>query len=207
MTEQTLIAALDLLHDELSQCRRCPDMEGDVVTPAAVATRILLLGQAPGTHEARLGRPFAWTAGRTLFRWMNEVGFDEAQFRSSIYMAAVCRCFPGKAKGGGGDRVPTREEIANCAPWLERAVELIRPRLVIPVGRLAINAVGLDGALVAIVGKSHRVVLGGYEMDAIPLPHPSGVSAWPKRSPGKELLADALALLRDHEAIVAARDC
>ena len=204
MTAEAMIAALDLLHEELSQCRRCPDMQGDVVTPTPVSSRVLLLGQAPGVHEAELGRPFAWTAGRTLFRWMNDVGFDEESFRSSIYMAAVCRCFPGKAKGGG-DRVPTKVEIANCAPWLEQAVELIQPRLVIPVGRLAINAVGLEGALVAIVGKSHRVALGGYEMDAIPLPHPSGVSAWPKRSPGKELLADALALLRDHEAIVAAR--
>ncbi len=204
MTAEAMIAALDLLHIELSQCRRCPDMQGDVVTPASVATRVLLLGQAPGVHEAELGRPFAWTAGRTLFRWMSDVGFDEESFRSAIYMAAVCRCFPGKAKGGG-DRVPTKREIANCAPWLEQAVELIQPRLVIPVGRLAINAVGLEGALISIVGKTHRVTLGGYEMDAIPLPHPSGVSAWPKRSPGKELLADALALLRDHEAIIAAR--
>ena len=198
MTDRLL--ALEDLHDELASCRRCPGMQGDVVTPHAVTSSVLLLGQAPGVHEAELGRPFAWTAGRTLFRWMSELGFDEDQFRASIYMAAVCRCFPGKAKGGG-DRVPSRAEIANCAPWLERAVALLEPRLVIPVGRLAIEQVGLRGALVDIVGRVHQVTFAGRSMDAIPLPHPSGVSAWPKKSPGKELLRDALELLRDHEAV------
>ena len=81
-------------------------MRRPVVSGGPVVSKVLLVGQAPGDKEPKLGRPFAWTAGRTLFRWFEEAcGFDELVFRRSIYMAAVCRCFPGK-KPRGGDRVP-----------------------------------------------------------------------------------------------------
>ena len=62
----------------------------------------------------------------------------EAEFRSSIYMAAVCRCFPGK-NAAGGDRVPDAGEILNCARWLQAEIALLRPALVIPIGKLAIQ--------------------------------------------------------------------
>src|SRR5665811_1947627 len=93
----------DLLkHVELLlKCRRCPEMNPPVVSGGPVLSRVLLVGQAPGDKEPKLGRPFAWTAGKTLFRWFNEAaGIDEAAFRASVYMAAVCRCFPGKKASG-----------------------------------------------------------------------------------------------------------
>src|SRR4249920_3354524 len=89
----------------LLACRRCPEMRAPVVSGGPVVSPIMLVGQAPGDKEPKLGRPFAWTAGKTLFRWFQEAaGMTEAEFRASIYMAAVCRCFPGKTKSGG-DRV------------------------------------------------------------------------------------------------------
>lgn len=178
-------------------------MVGGVVAPPPVASRVMLLGQAPGPHEERLGRPFAYTAGKTLFGWMGELGFDEAGFRSAVYIAAVCRCFPGKAKGGG-DRVPDLEEIATCAGWLEREVEILRPELLIPVGKLAISQVLPPLPLVETVGRVHKIRFHGRKMDAIPLPHPSGVSVWPKIEPGRSLLRTALDLLAGHPAIVTA---
>ena len=85
-------------------------------------SRVILVGQAPGVKEPILGKPFAWTAGKTLFRWFEEAtGMDEDTFRARIYMAAVARCFPGKS-GGGGDRRPDADEIARCRTYLERAV-------------------------------------------------------------------------------------
>ena len=76
-----------------------------------MVSKVILVGQAPGDKEPVLGKPFAWTAGKTLFRWFEEsCGLTEARFRSSIYMAAVCRCFPGK-KLSGGDRVPSLAEV------------------------------------------------------------------------------------------------
>src|SRR5271154_3275446 len=120
------VATIEKHLARLRACTLCPRMHKPVVTGRPVASRILLVGQAPGDKEPKLGRPFAWTAGRTLFKWFFEAaGLTEDRFRSSIYMAAVCRCFPGK-KPGGGDRVPSTEEIENCAPWLERELKILK---------------------------------------------------------------------------------
>ena len=176
-------------------------MQGPVVSGGAVASKVLLVGQAPGDKEPRLGRPFAWTAGRTLFRWFEDTcGIDEATFRASIYMAAVCRCFPGK-KAQGGDRVPSRDEIDNCAGWLEAEVRLLEPELVIPVGRLAIERFLACPSLAAVIGRQVRVRFAGREMDLVPLPHPSGASPWPRMEPGKTLLGHAMRLIAGHPAI------
>ena len=113
-------------------------MTGPPVTCGPVDSRVLLVGQAPGDKEPALARPFAWTAGKQLFKWFAPLGLDEAAFRQRVYMAAVCRCFPGK-NPSGGDRVPSPDEVARCRPWLDREFELLRPELVIPVGRLAIE--------------------------------------------------------------------
>src|ERR1700689_4499613 len=104
----------------LRACRLCPQMRPPVVSGGAVVSKVLLVGQAPGDKEPVLGRPFAWTAGKTLFRWFHDAsGMSEATFRATIYMAAVCRCFPGK-KGTGGDRVPAPGEVEKCSRWLKR---------------------------------------------------------------------------------------
>ncbi len=124
----------------LRACDRCPRMHKPVVVGRPAASRVLLVGQAPGDKEPRMGRPFAWTAGRTLFKWFHgALGWTEDEVRDRIYFAAVCRCFPGK-RPEGGDRVPSPEEIERCAAWLEREVELLRPELVLPVGKLAFRA-------------------------------------------------------------------
>src|SRR2546426_3009738 len=112
---------------QLLACRRCPQMHKPVVSGGPILSKVMLVGQAPGDKEPVLGRPFAWTAGKTMFRWFEEAcGLTEAQFRASIYMAAVCRCFPGK-KPMGGDRVPSREEVINCSDWFDREFDILQP--------------------------------------------------------------------------------
>ena len=101
-----------------------------------------------------MGKPFAWTAGRNLFKWFGSLGVDEETFRDNVYMAAVCRCFPGK-NPKGGDRVPSDVEIENCAPWLQREIEICRPELIIPVGKLAIARFLDDAPLAETIGKRH----------------------------------------------------
>jgi uracil-DNA glycosylase len=168
-----------------------------------VASRIFLVGQAPGPHEARLGRPFAWTAGKTLFRWLERAtGADEAGLRARIYIAAVVRCFPGKTRGGG-DRVPSADECALWREFIAREVEILRPRLVLPVGRLAIQEVlGHTEPIAAVVGRALRTQFHGVNADIIPLPHPSGASTWFKVEPGRTLLACALELLAEHPEVL-----
>ncbi len=164
----------------------------------------MLIGQAPGDKEGPAGKPFAWTAGKTMFGWFSQIGITEEAFRERVYMAAVCRCFPGKAEKGG-DRVPSPLEIEQCRRHLETEVRLIRPRLVIPVGKLAIAALGLFGPtdtdkLVEVVGTATRTTIAGVEVEVIALPHPSGASTWHRTEPGKTLLARALATLSKHDA-------
>lgn len=174
-------------------------MHGPPVTGEPVASPVLLIGQAPGPREIALHRPFAWTAGKTLFRWFREIGMDEDGFRHKVYMAAVCRCFPGKAPRGG-DRVPNRAEISECAAWLDIELEMLRPSLLILVGKLAIGRFLPVRRLEDVVGGQYRIALCGVTADATPLPHPSGASVWSKVEPGRSLLRQALQLIRDHPA-------
>ncbi len=187
---------------ELHACRRCPGMASVPVSGPPVRSEVMLVGQAPGVREPQLGRPFAWTAGRTLFRWFEEAcGFGEEVFRSSIYMAAVCRCFPGKHPKGSGDRVPDEREIANCAPWMEREIALLRPKLVIPVGKLAISQFVTAEKLSEVIGRRIPLERGGVKFGLIALPHPSGASTWHRTEPGKTLLGRALGMLAKDPAL------
>lgn len=182
-------------------------MASTPVSGGPVVSRVMLVGQAPGDKEPTRGRPFAHTAGRTLFGWFTRtVGWTEADFRARVYMAAVCRCFPGK-RPTGGDRVPAPDEVANCSGWLRAEIDLLRPTLVLPVGRLAIarflpetDALKLD----AIIGQRFRVGypgVGDHQFDVVPLPHPSGASPWHRMEPGRTLLERALTLVAEHPAV------
>jgi Uracil-DNA glycosylase len=187
---------------ELLRCRRCPRMKSTPVSGGAVVSDVMLIGQAPGPREPVLQRPFAHTAGKTLFRWFEEFcGMNEAAIRSTVYFAAVCRCFPGKSSGGT-DRVPAPDEIRNCSSWMNDEIEILRPRLIIPVGRLAITQFIDCAKLEKVIGRKFRVERAGHRCDVIPLPHPSGASPWHKISPGRELLQKALLKVARHSAII-----
>jgi uracil-DNA glycosylase len=177
-------------------------MKPPVVHGPPITSKVLLIGQAPGPREGKLGRPFAWTAGKTLFQWLERAtGAGEEAVRRRVYFAAVARCFPGKAKGGG-DRRPNAKEVAHCRGYLAREVELLEPDLVLPVGTLAIEQVlGEKVMLEDCVGHVLRARYHGHDVDVIALPHPSGASPWHKIEPGKSLLARALRKLRAHPAM------
>ncbi len=194
-------ARLDDHVAQLVQCRRCPRMQSTPVSGGAVLSDVMLIGQAPGPREPVLQRPFAHTAGKTLFRWFEEFcGLSESTVRSTIYFAAVCRCFPGKTSGGG-DRVPAPDEIRNCSSWMNDEIKILRPQLIIPVGRLAIAQFIDCMKLEEVIGRKFRVEGAQHSFDFIPLPHPSGASPWHKVLPGKKLLERALKLVARHPAI------
>jgi uracil-DNA glycosylase len=172
------------------------------VSGGAVLSRIMLVGQAPGVREPVLGRPFAWTAGKTLFRWLEEFcAMNETEVRTLFYFAAVCRCFPGKA-AGGTDRVPAPDEIRNCSSWMNDEFEILQPRLIIPVGKLAIAQFLAFDRLDQVISRKFVINHHGLPTDFIPLPHPSGASPWHKMSPGRELTALALRRIARHPEVV-----
>jgi len=171
------------------------------VSGGPVVSRVILVGQAPGVKEPVLGRPFAWTAGRTLFGWFQQFcHLNEEQVRARIYFAAVCRCFPGKTTVGG-DRVPAPDEIRNCATWMNDELDLLRPRLIIPVGKLAIAQFIAFAKLDEVVGRTFQISRARHAFDLIPLPHPSGASPWHRIPPGIGLMGKAMRLIARHPAM------
>ena len=188
---------------ELLRCRRCPRMQSTPVSGGAVVSDVMIIGQAPGPREPTLKRPFAHTAGKTLFRWFEKFcGMDEAAVRSKMYFAAVCRCFPGK-NSVGTDRVPAPDEIRNCSSWLHDEIRILQPRLIIPLGRLAITQFVECAKLEDVIGGKFRITRAGNDFDLIPLPHPSGASPWHKIPPGKAFTDRALKLIGRHRAVAA----
>jgi uracil-DNA glycosylase len=182
--------------DALAACRRCGHDGGvrPIVSPAR-APKAMLVGQAPGRTEATSGRPFAGRAGGTLFRWLGSIGLDEDMARERIYIAAITRCYPGPSPSGRGDRVPSPRERALCASWLDDELRMIQPRVVIPVGRLAIDRFLGPEPLEQLVGRAHDVQHAGGHSLAIPLPHPSGASSWIHEPGHKAQLESALHIL------------
>ena len=168
--------------------------------------RILLVGQAPGPFEVDANRPFAARAGRQLMRWMERAGFTgDEDVRDRVYMTAMTTCFPGRRPGGQGDRRPSAREVALCASWLDGVVQLLRPRLILPVGSLALTRFlpqrRLDQVVGAAYSESGDVVAAEPAAAPVllPLPHPSGQSRWLNDKTQSALLDRAL--LRLHELV------
>jgi uracil-DNA glycosylase len=188
---------LGRLHQEMRRCQMCLDA-GHGITPGAVfsgpaSARVMIIGQAPGITECQVKRPFNGTSGTRLFQWLEEVGWEEADFRACHYMSAVTKCYPGKDKGGKGDRVPSRAEQKLCRPFLERELALVAPEVIVPVGRLAIELFyGRRFKLVDVVGTFKQDDQGRR---IVPLPHPSGASLWLNRPAHQVKVRRALEIL------------
>lgn len=206
-SRQPLPQALDRHRDALAGCRRCaaelPPGALPVI-PEARAPRALLVGQAPGPTEAVTRRPFQGRAGKTLFRWLARAGLDEPAAREFFYIAAVTRCYPGPHPGGRGDRVPSPGERARCAPWLDAELALVRPPLVVTLGRLAVYRFLAPAPLAELVGTVREAVVGGHRAAVLPLPHPSGASSWLNAPAHRALLDGALELLAARVAALGA---
>jgi uracil-DNA glycosylase family 4 len=188
-------------------CHRCVDAgyipDAHPVFSGHVDQRILLVGQAPGPVEVDQTRPFAGRAGRELMRWMVRAGFaDEHDVRARVYMTAMTTCFPGRRSDGSGDRRPSTAEVALCAPWLGSLLEILLPRLILPVGSLAMSRFLPMRRLDDVVGHAYTAAgepvarVPRVEPVFLPLPHPSGQSRWLNDRARAALLEEALRLLR-----------
>ncbi|OGO38520.1 MAG: hypothetical protein A2W35_17125 [Chloroflexi bacterium RBG_16_57_11] len=155
----------------------------------------MIIGQAPGITEKEAGRPFNAGSGTRLFRWLADAGIDETWFRNTQYLTSVTKCYPGRSISGGGDRVPSRAEQTLCRPYLDQEIALIDPRMILPVGGLAISLFYPAGQpLTEIIGTQKQV----HGRWVIPLPHPSGASRWHQQETNRERVRQAVALIDEH---------
>ena len=191
--------SLASLKRDLGRCRACVEagypLESLPVRAPGADQRAYLFGQAPGVVEGEERLPWRGRAGRTLRRWLE---LDEDDFYATFYCASVTRCYPGRAASGRGDRTPTPREQELCSFWREWELELLRPRLIVTVGGLALRRLLGVPSLTPSVGN--RYELAGTPV--VPLPHPSGASGWLNDRANRRRLDAATALVRSELALL-----
>lgn len=127
------MSAMDELRDEVAHCTRCPELvENRTQTVFGDGTsdaKILFVGEAPGEEEDQKGIPFIGRAGRLMDNAMEEVGIP----RSMVFITNTLKCRPP------GNRDPKPEEIDNCKAFLAAQVALIKPKIIVPLGRFGLE--------------------------------------------------------------------
>jgi uracil-DNA glycosylase len=185
--------SLASLERDLARCRACVEagypLESLPVRAPGAGQRAYLFGQAPGVVEGEERLPWRGRAGRTLRRWLE---LEEEDFYAAFYCASVTRCYPGRAPTGRGDRTPTPREQELCSFWRDWELELLRPKLIVTVGGLALRRLLGLPSLTPCVGE--RYELAGTPV--LPLPHPSGASGWLNDPENRGRVADAAGLIR-----------
>jgi len=196
LSRQSQLASL---HAEIRSCRKCLDA-GYPITPGGVfngtlGARIMIVGQAPGITEIQVLRPFNASSGKRLFQWLGEAGFDETDFRATQYVSSVTKCYPGKMPNGRGDRRPSREEQRLCRDYLDRTLAIVQPEVILLVGGLAIETLLGKHKLQTIIGRVFERPVPWDEtitVTLVPLPHPSGASAWTNSAANQKLIKKAI---------------
>lgn len=169
-------ASLDAIGAAARGCIRCPlaETRTQVVFGSGRSdARLVVVGEAPGQTEDRVGRPFVGPAGQQLRALLADGGVTVAD----TYLMNVVLCHP-LGKGGNGDRTPTNEEIEECHSWLDAQLVVVRPRVILAVGATAAQRLLDSGApLRSLRGRAHRTAHGWV----IATYHPSAFNRTPGR--------------------------
>jgi uracil-DNA glycosylase family 4 len=205
LDSQAVQALLETVQREIAACTLCVEAgfipKSRPVFQGHVGQRLMIVGQAPGPSSGRRGVPYTGATGRTLQRWLERAGFPPGTLHRDFYLTSLAKCFPGPAtgRGGKGDRPPSTREIALCARHLDWEIALVRPEIVVSLGRLAAErldptARGLP--LIDLVGSLRPAERAGHAFRLLALPHPSGVSRWLNDPAHVARLDEGLAALR-----------
>lgn len=196
--------ALAAVQQEISACTLCVNAgfipSANPVFQGHAGQRLMVVGQAPGPTAGQRGAPYMGATGKALQAWLARAGFAEGALHREFYLTSITKCFPGRAGNGGeGDRLPSAAEIALCARHLDREIALVRPEIVLTLGRLATERLDPTArrlSLAELVGTLRPAARAGHAFHLLPLPHPSGVSRWLNDPAHRARLDEALRLLR-----------
>lgn len=197
-------ALLEAYQQRMATCTRCVEAgylaEANPVFHGYASQRVMIVGQAPGSRAHVTGIPWSGHSGEILRGWLEGAGFPAEKWRETWYLTSLTKCFPGKATQGNGDRAPSRAEIALCNDHLDMEMALVRPEIIVTLGKMAASRI-IPGAnrraLADLVGTVADVELAHGMTIVIPLPHPSGVSRWLNDPANRARVDDGLALLAD----------
>jgi len=161
-------------------CRACPlghSRQHAVFGTGSQTARWMLIGEAPGAEEDRLGEPFVGRAGSLLDAMLTAAGLNRSR---DVYIANVLKCRPP------GNRNPEPTEVARCSPHLREQVELVKPTLLVLMGRFAAQTLlGTDASIASLRGRIHQADVGGLNIPAVVSYHP----AYLLRNPADKRLA------------------
>ncbi len=138
------MATLSSLEEYIQTCRRCEstlskyDVEPRPIFSGGIGYPIFLLGQAPGKTEYEKRAPFQGDAGKSIKAQFTACGLSN--FERAVYQTSVTKCFPGRRPASSTDRMPSSVEVKNCLPFLERQLELVKPKLLVCLGGLSWKA-------------------------------------------------------------------
>lgn len=167
-------AVWEQLRQQVASCTRCALCGSRTQTVFGVGDRraqLLVIGEAPGAEEDRRGEPFVGRAGQLLNSMLRAIGCA----REQVYIANVLKCRPP------GNRDPSPSEVAACLPYLQQQIELLRPALILVVGRIAAqNLLATEVPIARLRGTVHR--FGSLGTPLVVTYHP----AYLLRSPGEK---------------------
>ncbi len=163
---------LQQVAQEVSVCTRCPlhhSRKNPVPGEGPADADIMLIGEGPGFHENEQGRPFVGASGRFLEQLLASIGLK----REDVFIANVVKCRPP------GNRDPQPEELAACAPYLDRQIEAINPKVIVTLGRFSMAKFIPNARISRIHGQPHRV----EGRLVVPMFHPAAALHQPRWRP------------------------
>ncbi len=171
----------DEIENAIMNCRKCDlhkTRKNPVPGEGSKSAKIMFVGEAPGAVEDETGRPFVGPAGRLLTETMERLGLR----RSEVYITNVLKCRPPE------NRDPREDEIEKCSPYLEAQIRLLKPRVVVALGRYAaswfLRRLGYEfSSILRNRGKVFRGVVCGIELSIVPTVHPAAALYNPRLRP------------------------
>ncbi|RLF09575.1 MAG: uracil-DNA glycosylase [Thermoprotei archaeon] len=173
-----MAVSLDEIARQVEACRKCglwKSRTRPVVGEGSLDPKIMFIGEAPGRNEDLQGRPFIGAAGKLLTELLRGIGLT----RDDVYITNVLKCRPP------GNRDPLPEEVEACTPYLDEQVKLLRPRIIVTLGRFstfyAFSRAGLTfTSMVKVRGKIFKSQLLGLRVSLMPTYHPAAALYYPK---------------------------
>ena len=185
------MSELTKLYEEIAICQRCDLARSRTHTVPGEGpenAEIMFIGEAPGFHEDRQGRPFVGAAGKFLDELLASIGLT----RDDVYICNVIKCRPP------GNRDPLSDEIAACRPFLDKQIELIQPKLIVTLGRYSMARYFPNAQITRIHGRPKR--FGGRIY--YPMFHPAAALHQPKwRSVVEEDMLKIPQILKEAEQL------
>ncbi len=169
---------LEIIAKEIQKCTKCPlykNRKNPVPGEGNPDSEIIFIGEAPGYHEDVQGRPFVGSAGKLLTELIEMIGLN----RKNVFITNVVKCRPPN------NRDPLKEEIDACKPYLFKQIEIIKPRIIVTLGRHStltiLHHMGIKvHGISSVRGQIFKGELLGINITVIPTYHPAAALYNPK---------------------------